>query len=140
MTTRETSLEVLEVSITERDAELLESGFIDKPASGERPAYARLELSGWVIGRRSPATAVEIVSEGRVVGRAAVEGSRPDVAKAFEGFPRADECGFEATMEARGSGESDLMVRAVLEDGSRAVLGRVRVRASAPRWLSVFSR
>lgn len=103
-------------------------------------AGAKLEIVGWVLGTESPATEVEITSEGEVAGRAPVVLDRPDVAELFPELPEAATAGFRIELAADGSGESELEVRVRLRDESRERLGRVLVRAGRRGLLDTLRR
>jgi hypothetical protein len=90
-------------------------------------ADSRLELAGWALGLGSAVAGVEVLADGKVVGRAAADGERPDVAAAFPEAPGADRCGFVVWLEPSGRGESRLAVEVALEDGGRVRLGELRV-------------
>jgi len=100
----------------------------------------RLELIGWVLGRQTEVTRIEIVAGGRVVATARPEKPRPEVAEQMPERPTAATCGFEIMMEGRGKGESVLELRAVLEDGSAAKMGQMRAVVPAQRWASLLRR
>lgn len=99
----------------------------------------RLELRGWAIGRKSPVARIEILSEGAVVGSTTTGVSRRDLAKAFPDEAGAATAGYEIEVRAEREGESKLEVQAVLEDGTRAPLGHLRVE-SRRRWRDMFRR
>ena len=90
----------------------------------------QLEIVGWVLGDEVPAVEVEVLAEGSVAGRAPVAVDRPDVAEKFPAVAEAATAGFRLELRARGSGESQLEVWAVLDDKSREPLGRILVRAA----------
>jgi len=90
----------------------------------------RLELVGWALGTRSEVERIEIVAGANVVGSTAPSLPRAEIAQEFPDRESAASCGFEVTMEATGKGRSMLALRAVLDDGSRAPLGELRVVAS----------
>jgi hypothetical protein len=100
----------------------------------------RLELIGWVVGRQSEVTRVEIVAGGRVVAAARPEKPRPEVAEQMPERPSAATCGFEIMMEGSGKGESLLELRAVLEDGTAAQMGQMRAVVPPQRWMSLLRR
>lgn len=101
---------------------------------------SRLELIGWVLGRQSEVTRVEITARGRVVATARPEKPRPEVAEQMPERPTAATCGFEIMMEGSGKGESVLDLRAVLEDGSVAQMGQIRAVVPPQRWAGLFRR
>jgi hypothetical protein len=88
---------------------------------------APLRIVGWAVGARSPVREVEVVSEHKIVGKAPVEIHRPGVADRFKGVAGADAAGFDLKLEPGGRGVSELLVTAVLEDGSRSAIGTIRV-------------
>jgi hypothetical protein len=98
-----------------------------------------LRIIGWVLGRSARATEVEILVGDDVAGRATVEIQRPDVAKQFPRVPHAATSGFKLTLLPQDRGESELLVRAVLESGTHVPMGTIhakvsrRPRLSAPR-------
>jgi len=100
----------------------------------------RLELIGWVLGRHSEVTRVEIVARGRVVATARPEKPRPEVAEQMPERPTAATCGFEITMEGSGKGESLLELRAALEDGTEVQMGQMRAIVPPHRWASLLRR
>jgi methyltransferase family protein len=121
------NLEVLDVSAAVQGESPLKAAHLDGPVAGYRRDGDSLRIVGWVVGDESPAREVEIVSDHTVVGRAPVNVVRPGVADQFPGHPGTDAAGFDMTLAAKGKGVSDLLVSAVLEDGTRAALGTIRV-------------
>jgi hypothetical protein len=124
---RSVSVEVLDVSPVESDREDLIRGSI-RPLPDQDDGS--LTITGWVIGRGSRATAVELVDGDEVVGHAAVGLKRPDIAEAFPNVAEAGTCGFRVTMQAEGRGESELLARAILDDGTQVPIRSVRVKVS----------
>jgi hypothetical protein len=101
---------------------------------------AKLEIVGWALGTESPATEIEIVSDGEVAGRAPVVLERPDVAALFPDLPEAATGGFRIELVAHGSGDSELEVRVRLKDEGRERLGRVFVKAGRRSLLDTLRR
>jgi hypothetical protein len=84
---------------------------------------------GWVLGKSSPAVAVEVLHEGTVLRRVALNHFRPDIAKAFPEVSDAENSGFRAMVNVLGlTPEFELFVRAVLKDESRILIGAIRGR------------
>lgn len=104
----------------------------------ERIVDNRLELMGWAIGRRSQVRKIEILAKGNVVASTTTGLSRPDLAKAFPDEAVAPTAGYRVAIEAEGKGMSSLDVRAVLDDGTHAPLGQLRVEAPPRRWTDRF--
>jgi SAM-dependent methyltransferase len=88
----------------------------------------KLEIIGWAIGSESPATEVLVLAGGSVAGTAPVAVDRPDVAERFPDISGASTSGFRLELMAKGRGESQLDIYAVLGDESREPLGRIRVK------------
>ncbi|HET7506798.1 MAG TPA: hypothetical protein VFJ53_00420 [Solirubrobacterales bacterium] len=101
---------------------------------------SRLDLMGWVLGARADVEKIEVVAKGKVVAAAEPGLPRPEVAEEFPDREAAANCGFDLTIEARGKGRSTLELRAALDDGSTAPIGRIQVSAPERRWAGVFRR
>jgi Glycosyl transferase family 2 len=124
-------VEVLEVEIAPRDPRL--RGFhvrtLESDAEG---GAAELPLRGWVLPESEAALGAEILHEGSVVARAAVDLPRPELA-AREDLPHAGSCGFERTLSLGAvEGELRLEVRAVLDPITRLRLATVTARVDPP--------
>ena len=91
---------------------------------------ASLTILGWVLGRASRATHVQLLSGSQVVDETPVNKSRPDVAKAFPHIPDAASSGFRLTVAPERDGENEFLVQVVLESGAKAPIGSVRVNVS----------
>ncbi len=89
----------------------------------------KVEIVGWALGNEHSATEVEVLADGAVAGRAPLNVERPDVAEAFPDDAAAGTAGFELELMAKGRGESQLELYAVLDDDSREPMGRIVVRA-----------
>jgi SAM-dependent methyltransferase len=128
---RNISIEVLDVSLPTHADEHVHGRF---RTTAEPKKASELEIAGWVLGRSSRATEVEVLVADEVVGRAPVERKRPDLAKKFNHDPNAATAGFKLALVPQGKGTSELFVRVLLEDGTRAPLGTIRARVG-PRGL-----
>lgn len=107
---------------------------IEFPASGTRIEGSSITLVGWVLGRRSSAIAVEVVSDGTLVSRVPVHVHRPDIAIAFPDIPGAEQSGFQTTSSlSEAEPEFELFVHAVFQDDSRIELGAIRGRHDSLR-------
>lgn len=115
-------LEIVDVS--QESAEGLRGHFRVRD-QGDR----RLEIVGWALGGELAATEVVVVADGAEAGTAAVAGERPDVAEKYPDEPAAANCGFRLELVGEGSGQSRLELFAVLEDETRAPLGRILCRS-----------
>jgi GT2 family glycosyltransferase len=122
-------LEVIDATVHPR-APGIRGWRIDHPVAGSLVEPADLRLAGWIVPEQAPLVAVELVLGGRIVRRAEIAVPRPGVADNFGG-PLAVDAGFRTSISLlalRGDAEVELSLRVVLEDGTRAEVGAVRVR------------
>jgi len=98
----------------------------------------QLELMGWALGTGAEVEVIEIVASGTVVATTKPSLPRAEVAEEHPNRKSAATCGFEVAMEAKGKGQSTLELRAVLDDGTLAPIGQLRVLAPPRRWPSLF--
>src|SRR4030095_12922462 len=123
------TLDILDVTPADRTAERLWGCSIDQPVRGAQVGSRSVDLLGWVLGRQSPAVAVEVVHEGVVLRRVSLNSSRPDVATVFPHVPGAERSGFPTTPTPPTiKPELELLVQAVLQDQSRVALAFIRTR------------
>ncbi len=99
-------------------------------ATGQRAVVqsdaVHMEIRGWAVGRESAVTAVEIVDRGVIVSRSPVDIARTDIARLHADAPGAEHSGFRCLAGlARISRDFTLVVRAVLEDGSRVSMATI---------------
>lgn len=119
--------EVLDVAPGGREDDGLSASHLDGPSAGMKAEEGPLRIVGWAVGACSPAREVEVVAEREVVGRTAVDVPRPRVAERFAAQPGAEAAGFDLRLEPSGTGISELLVQAVLDDGSRVPIALIRI-------------
>ena len=124
-------LEIQDVAPAEDEG--LRAARIDAPVAGSRLDAGPLKIVGWVVGRKARAVAVEVLNDGNLVGSTPVQIERPGVAEAFAEAPGAKTAGFRLMLEASGVGQSELLVRAVLEDETRAPIATIRTSVEGKR-------
>jgi SAM-dependent methyltransferase len=123
-------LEVLEVLHMPQGDGRLAGCNLDAPRRGFRSHDGSLEIVGWVVGRESRASEVQVLADGEVIGGAPVEVGRSGVARGFAQFPGSRSAGFRIELAAEGEGVSELLLEAVLEDLPPIPLWRIRINAS----------
>jgi hypothetical protein len=123
-------LEVLEAEPVQPDQQPLAGCNLDAPQRGLRSHDGSLEIVGWVVGRDSRASEVEVLADGEVIGRAPVDLVRPGVGREFARFLGSRSAGFRIVLTAEGEGVSELLVKAALEDGPPIPLWSIRIDAS----------
>jgi SAM-dependent methyltransferase len=123
-------LEVLGAIPVQQDRELLAGCNLEAPRRGLRSHNGSLEIVGWVVGRDSRASEVEVLADGEVIGRAPVDLVRPDVGRKFARSPGSRSAGFRIVLTAEGVGVSELLLKAALDDGPPIPLWTIRIDAS----------
>jgi len=119
--------EITAVSQPEIDPEELLGGHIDFPVQGSRTEAFAVEIMGWVLAKRSPAVAVEVIADGKVLQRVPLGFPRPDLSDGFPDVPNAARAGFQTRLSLLGMGpDIELRLRAVSRGGSRIDLGVIR--------------
>jgi glycosyltransferase involved in cell wall biosynthesis len=121
--------EFSEVPPTEPAGEDLWGFSVDYPRTGNRSDASPVEVWGWVLGRSAAAVAVEVVHEGTVIRRTAVDGHRPDVGSVYPHVPEAERSGFRCSVWLLNEG--DIHLRVALRDQRRIPLVTFRTQR---RW------
>jgi SGNH hydrolase-like domain, acetyltransferase AlgX len=122
------SLEVLSVTPSR---EIAKVGKAQVSASASRNG---LLLQGWVVGDGAPVEQIEIVDgDRRLVARAPVSMPRPDLIGAHDDAAVIAKAGFRVRLEARGSGDGSLLLRAVPRGLPSRLFADIRVRMPALR-------
>jgi len=122
-------IEFSDVSLAPLDESRLWGFFLDFPKTGTVVEATAVAIWGWAIGRSSPAVAIEILDERRVIRRVPIDTVREDVAKAYPDAPKSSVSGFGTILRMSGGLERELDVQAVLKDQSRVPLATLRLRA-----------
>jgi hypothetical protein len=124
----------VEVEVSDVSHDALVGFEINQPKSGsERTTYS-LAVRGWALGRGSPVAAVELVHDGEVLRRLALAGNREDVAAAHPDVAGAATSEFYAAVSSlRLAPQFEVLVRAVLSDGSGVMIGVIRGRREPVR-------
>jgi glycosyltransferase involved in cell wall biosynthesis len=121
--------EVTAVSLAELDTEELWGRHIDFPVQGTQTEIFAFEITGWVLGKKSRAIAVEVVQDGKVLRRVPLSFPRPDLTTAFPHVPKAARGGFRLHLNLLGKQpDIELQVNAIMRDRRRVPLGVVRGR------------
>lgn len=108
---------------------------VHAPAGGVLQGYFKVKetvgnqlcIVGWAFAEGAEVSSIEVKAKDEVVAFATPCDPRPDVAELFPAVEAAGQSGFELTLEAHGSGRSELEVEAVLSEGARQTLGQIAV-------------
>jgi len=104
----------------------LRACFLDGPVPETRGS--ELDVYGWAIGRYQTVARIEVFAGQSLVTRSSLNKTRPDLAAVFPDVPHATRAGFRLTVDAAALPQGEeLRVEAILEDGSRARVGYVRL-------------
>src|SRR4051812_46969519 len=88
-------------------------------------------MVGWTVGRDSPATAIEVLTNDRLLRTVPVRGGRADVAASVGVAPETD-CVFHAMVGLIGlKQDAELVLRVVTESGERVDAAVIRLRRAA---------
>ena len=103
---------------------------LDAPETGTQIDAKEVEFRGWVLGKNSPAIAVEVVAQGRVLKTMAVSVHRPDVLISYPQVAEAGISGFRATLDlSRIINQQDqLTIYGILRDQSLVKMAEVMVK------------
>ena len=124
-------IKFLDVAFAPIDERRVWGSHLDYPKCGTVAEAAAVEIRGWVVGRHSPAVAIEILDGDRVVRRVPVDIRRDDVARVFTAASNAQLSGYGTTLRMRPREQHRLDVRAVLADQSRVALATLTL---CPCW------
>ncbi|MEG4457142.1 hypothetical protein [Microcoleus sp. N9_A1] len=130
----DTLIEIIEVIQTSADnSELLWGCNIDLPNQGDQTDSYEISFKGWVLGKKSPAIAVELISGGETIEKIAVDQSRPDVFEVYGNVSKAGSCGFLRKVEVSKLLQAgELVLETVFSDRSRVQIGEVQYRKKLP--------
>jgi hypothetical protein len=121
--------QVLEVIPAEPEPGELLGSNVDAPRAGSTLGAYAIDVSGWALGRRLPVVEVELLDGEARVCSVPADLSRPDVAAAFPDVDHARFSGFHAlTSSLQLDPDFELIMEAVLQDGSRAKIATIRGR------------
>jgi hypothetical protein len=125
-------IDVLDVSLADGEEAALKGCHVAQPEPGRRNSVG-LPIKGWISGGKAHPVAVEIVNGAEVIGQSTVDAEGPAVAGDPSAGVNDGKASFQFKVVARrGVGESTLVLRAVLEDDTRAPIATIRTRVSRP--------
>jgi hypothetical protein len=121
-------VEVINVPVIESQGLLAFN--LDAPETGTQIDAKGVEFRGWVLGKTSPAIAVEVVAQGRVLKTIAVNVHRPDVLISYPQVAEAGISGFRSTLDLSKvmDQQEPLTVYGILRDQSLVKMADVMVK------------
>lgn len=125
---RTAMVEILEVEKYSNLAELL-GCVIDSPETGERQNTYTIDISGWVLGKKSPAITIKIFNKKRMLRKIPIGNPRPELANIYPQNSRATNCGFATSISIIGlPTEAELNLQAVLKDQTHVPIAKIRFK------------
>src|SRR5262245_55099964 len=122
-------VEIQDVSLSPVSTDHLWGYCIDAPKAGNQKEVRAITVAGWVLGRSTPATSVEVIHEDRVIITVPVSVARPDLADHYVQVPHASSCGFSFELGMLGLPPAfELRVQAIMADKDRVLVGTIRGR------------
>jgi hypothetical protein len=122
-------VEVLEVFSRADATDQLVDFAVDHPVVGAKSDRFALHVDGWVLGRSSPAKAVEVYYQDRLIRTLPLDYPRRGLVKSHPEFADENTCGFNDLVGVIGfSPEFTLNLRAVLEDDTSVPFRTIRAR------------
>ncbi len=119
------------VVLAKIDPEILWGWYLDEPKAKSQVYANAMVIRGWVIGKKAPAVAVEILYEGRVFRKVVVNQVRPDVADSYPDLSEVKTSGFRVSIGILGmSPAKELKIQTVLKDNTRILLGIIKLGSS----------
>jgi len=110
----------------EQPSELLLASAVDAPQAGIQLNASTIYFGGWVIGKTSSASKIELICCGQTIREIPVGLHRPDVGQVHANSSWAENSGFWAEVELiEIPSEAELLLQVVLEDESRVPLAVV---------------
>ena len=118
-------VEVIEASTTPPDLSALLWGcHIDLPVPDSGTEVYAMNVEGWVVGRTSPAVAVELSTSETMFCRIPINIRRSDIMVRYPAVAEHEDSGFRATVNVLGlRPEFEVFARAVLQDDNRVPIG-----------------
>lgn len=127
------SVEIADIELCPVAADDVLARWLDLPRKSQVVDAGSIAIAGWVLGRKDPIEAVEILSSGQVLCRAPLNVGRPEVAASHPNLLHAARCGFRAVVAVDGRDRSDLLIQAVLGNERRLPISIIHTKPPAVR-------
>ena len=90
---------------------------VSSPEIGTSTAGGSVLIKGWVLGRKSPVSQINVIYQQQTIVETPVNLSRPEVTDRYPEIPKANKSGFEVAISVTGMpAEAELELQAVLND------------------------
>jgi hypothetical protein len=107
--------------LLESNLDLISDFNIDSPQSGVQTTNNTINLSGWVVGKKIAAVAIELVKQNQVILEAPLQIHRPRVAQRYAQIPGSDHSGFQISLSLSEEipASFEFILQVILEDTQR---------------------
>src|SRR5258706_11469093 len=123
------AVQIADIDLTTLDPHDFLGGHIDVPVPGSEFDAHSIDLTGWILPRRSRPVLVKVTYNAIELVSSNVDVVRPDVAAFHRLSPGAQKCGYHMRVNLLGVGpDFELIVHVTLEDGQDKLLGRITGR------------
>jgi hypothetical protein len=116
----------VDVVLSEVGSQQLWGHNIETPQPGSWINTHMIDITGWVLGRSSPAVTLEVVHDGTVLQSGPIDIRSPDITAVFPEVPGAERSGFRTAVSVPVMTKRELGVQAVLQDQGSVSLGIVQ--------------
>lgn len=111
---------------------------IESPKQGTQTATDKIWFVGWLLGKKAPAVAINVMSSGTIIHRITFNQQRGDVAEIYPNIPGVENCGFATEVVLSELPEkAELILQGVFSDITSVTLAVVRVERRPPRWKQI---
>ena len=132
-------VEIVDVEFYPVDENLLWGFHIDFPQKGDKINGYVLEIVGWMLGRKAPAVALEILESQRIIREVAIHKPRLGVAQYYPQLPKAKTCGFATEVGLIGlPKEAKIIIQGVLKDRTRVPIGEINLRYKPQKSMGII--
>lgn len=122
-------VEVTNVVLSEIVADQFWGFAIDSPKLQAKFDSSYFLISGWIIGKKLPVLAIEVLNNGHLIETISVDQPRPDVAQVYAGIAGAENSGFIKKLAIANSvsGKHKILLRAVFSNFNKVLLGSLEL-------------
>ncbi len=115
--------------LLEYDHNLIQDLLIDTPQSGVSIGNKIINLSGWAVGKKSAAVAIELVKQDRVILETPIQIHRPRVTHRYAECPGSEKSGFRVSILLSGEPQeqSEMILQVILSDQTKVAVAIFKV-------------
>lgn len=120
------------IKFYEYDQTLLWGFNVESPVKPQIIYEYEIPVFGWVLGKKSPVVAVEVISNNTFVQQVSINQLRPDVARTYSHVPDAEMSGFKTIVNiGELVAQGELLIQAVCSNKSCIPLSKIQFQVVA---------